>query len=244
VDGWSRLARIAPLLGLVAAGWLDPIHDRSAEGIEAYTEEKYGLSLGSFLEAQRERPDDPLLSFNVASALSRLGRHEEAIAAYEAAAADPQLEAEALYGAANSLFQMGKLPEAAELYKRSLRIDPNDEDAKHNLERVNELLEQMEQQQQEQQQQQQQEEQQGQQQEEQSEEQEQEEQQQSQQQPDSSGSEGEEMKSGEERPSKQAEMSEEDVERILAAFAEEEENKRQESLRKRRARPTGAREDW
>jgi len=260
MDGWSRLVRLAPLVGLLAVGWLDPVYDRSAEGIEAYGEENYGLSLGSFLEAQREKPDDPLLSFNVAAALSRLGRNEEAIGAYEAAAADPRLEPAALYGAANDCFRMGKLPEAAELYKRSLRADPSDEDAKHNLELVNKLLDQMEQQQQDQQQQdqqqqdqQQQDQQQQDQQQNSGEGQQQEERQDGEQEPpeqeqqqDQSGSSGdeEEMKSGEESPGDPAEMSEEDVERILAAFAEEEENKRQESLQKRRARAAGSAEDW
>ena len=54
----------------------------------------------------------------------------------------------AWYNLGNTLYRQGALPESLEAFKQALRADPADIDAKHNLERV---LEQMQQQQQQQQ---------------------------------------------------------------------------------------------
>jgi Ca-activated chloride channel family protein len=58
------------------------------------------------------------------------------------------------YNRGNSLFRLDRLDEAREAYKETLRIDPNDRDAKFNIEVVDRIQEQRRQQEQQQQQQQ------------------------------------------------------------------------------------------
>jgi Ca-activated chloride channel family protein len=98
--------------------------------------------------------------------------YEEADRAFFGAtlSTDESLRGEALYNLGNSAFRQGRLEEAVELFKAALEIDPDDEDAKFNLEFVRDEIRrrheeaqkrQEEQQQQDQQQQQQQEQQEG-----------------------------------------------------------------------------------
>ncbi len=50
--------------------------------------------------------------------------------------ASSKLLAKAFYNLANALVYLSKFPEAAAAYQKSLSIDPNNEDAKYNLERI------------------------------------------------------------------------------------------------------------
>ena len=50
------------------------------------------------------------------------------------------LEAQALYNLGNAMYRQGKLEEAVEYYKKTLELDPEDEDARKNLEFVREEI--------------------------------------------------------------------------------------------------------
>ncbi len=230
---------------LLSIGWGNPVNEESARGIEAYHGEEYDQALEHFLDAEEENPDLPVLRFNTAAALYQVGRFEDALAEYSSAAQDQELAAPALYGAGNSLLALERPDEAIAAYKEALRIDPGDQDTKHNLE----LALQMQKQQQEQQQQSGDEENE----QEQGEDQQQqdsgeEENQQEEQQEPQSGEDQEEQRPDEEQePEPQppdGEMSQEDAERILEALADEEEEQRKKSLDKRKSRQKSNGKDW
>ncbi|MBN1825809.1 MAG: tetratricopeptide repeat protein [Candidatus Eisenbacteria bacterium] len=268
MGGSSERRRILPLIALLAVGWGGAVYDENADGTRAYGEGSYEEALRHFLAAERERPEEGRLSFNVAAALFRLGRLEEALAAYRGAASDSTLTAESLYGAGNVLLQSGKPEEAAEMYKRSLRRDPTDEDVKHNLELALRMMEQQqEQQQQDQQQQDQQQQDQQQQDQQQQDQQQQDQQQQDQQQQDQQQQDQQQQDQQQqdqqqqdqqqqdqqqqdrrpnegEQPPQDGEMTREQAHRILQALAEEEESRRRESMEKRVARPAPSGKDW
>ncbi len=60
------------------------------------------------------------------------------------AAKSPKLRLKAYYNLANALAYSGKLKDAASAYQKALAIDPNDEDAKYNLEKTKAKLKELE----------------------------------------------------------------------------------------------------
>jgi Ca-activated chloride channel family protein len=85
--------------------------------------------------------DDPQWK---AAAQYKAGQYEEAASALES-----DSSATGLYNLGNALAQSGKLPEAVEAYKQSLKQDPANEDAKYNQAQVEKALEEQKKQQQE-----------------------------------------------------------------------------------------------
>ena len=85
--------------------------------------------------------------FNDGNALYQSAELERAVEGYQRAieSGDPRLQSAAWYNLGNALYRAQQLEQSLEAYKQALRLNPADQDAKHNLERV---LEQMQQQQQ------------------------------------------------------------------------------------------------
>jgi len=144
----SRIVRLA-LVAVVATGGLisceavyDPVGLRVREGLEHYESGRYDEALAAFREAQIDAPNDRQIAMNIGSALFGLGKFDEAEEAFTEALGTSQsaLRSQALYNLGNTRFKQQQLAQAAESYERALEIDPNDMDAKHNLEIVQLLL--------------------------------------------------------------------------------------------------------
>jgi Ca-activated chloride channel family protein len=105
---------------------------------EAYAQGLFDQALQGFTDMQVEYPEDPEVALNLGSSHYQMRNYGEADRAYSRAALakDEALRQEALYNLGNSAFRQGRLEEAVELYKASLELDPEDEDAKFNLEFV------------------------------------------------------------------------------------------------------------
>lgn len=102
----------------------------------------YDQALEGFAERQTERPDDPELNLNVGAAHYKLDDFESADSQFYRAAAigDDELRSHALYNLGNSAYRQGKLEDAIDFYRASLEANPDDVDAKFNLEFVREEL--------------------------------------------------------------------------------------------------------
>jgi len=91
-----------------------------------------------YLEARDLEPDSEKLVFNTGNANHQLEDYEKALKDYgklaKKKAADEKIRSESFYNMGNTYFVMQKLDPAIEQYKNSLRINPEDYDAKHNLE--------------------------------------------------------------------------------------------------------------
>ncbi len=133
--------------------------ERYDDPYTAYDSGAFSQALEGFTDVQVERPDDADVLFNLGSVHYQMRNYPEAEKAFSAAAlsADETLRQQALYNLGNTAFRQGKLQDAVELYKAVLEIDPDDADAKFNLEFVRDeirrRIEEQEQRQQEQQQQ-------------------------------------------------------------------------------------------
>jgi Ca-activated chloride channel family protein len=129
-------------------------------GQKLYAEGDYEGALAAFESALVQAPDNPVIGLAVGETLFRLERYEEAADEFDRVLGltdDPDLRAEALYNRGTAALAAGDPAAAVDRLRESLRIDPAQEDALHNLEVALERLQQQEQQQQQQQDQQQQE---------------------------------------------------------------------------------------
>lgn len=121
-----------------AAGPLEVDHPLVAKGRAAYDAKDYEGALAAFEEAKKDRPQDPAVEYNRGVALAQLGRVAEAKAAFQRVteATRPDLQEKAWYNLGNVHATTGERKEALQAYRRALKLDPNDELARHNYEVV------------------------------------------------------------------------------------------------------------
>ncbi|MFQ6114648.1 MAG: tetratricopeptide repeat protein [bacterium] len=216
-------------------------HKQVSEGNELFTEEKYDKANNKYRDALIENPESPIIHFNIGDVLYKKRNYEEAVKSYQKTLSsdDVLLQSKSYYNMGNTLYKMGKLPESILMYKKALELNPNDEDAKYNLEYVRAKLKDTaeKQPQQNQQQQQQQQDQQSEKQNQNSQEQEQQQEQQSQSEGDENQNEQDQQQELQEQAEQPQEISREDAERILDALQNEEQEllKQQKTTKKGRA---------
>ena len=124
----------------------------TAQGRKLYADGDAPKSVDAFGKAAAARPKDPRAKFNLADALYKAGKFDEAKALYEPLAADARspLAGPARYNLGNTLFQKQDYPGAVRSYRDALRLTPSDADTRRNLELALRALQQQQQQQQQQ----------------------------------------------------------------------------------------------
>ena len=122
------------------------------EGNESFTNGAYDEAAQAYVEAQQAAPELAEPIYNQANTRYRQEGLSEAeqLLQQALATADPVLAQSAYYNLGNVHFNKQDWQAAIEAYQEALRLDPNDEDARHNLELA---MQQMAQQQQEEEQQ-------------------------------------------------------------------------------------------
>ncbi|RKG83891.1 tetratricopeptide repeat protein [Corallococcus terminator] len=122
-----------------AVGPLEKDHPLVQRGREAYAAGRYEDALRDFDAAKKERPGDPIVEFNRADALAKLGRSAEAREAFKQvaeASRQPDLTQKSWYNLGNLAATAGDRKEALKSYRRALTLDPTDPLARHNYEVV------------------------------------------------------------------------------------------------------------
>jgi len=212
------------------------------KGNKEFAEGNYKESLEYYRRAEVERPETPEIYYNHANALVETGSFEEAAEKYGKAMAtdDISLQAGIYYNSGNGYFLQEDYVKAIEAYQQTLELNPDDLDAKYNLELArNRLKEQMERQPQEQNQQ-------GQQQQE-NQQNDKQDQQQQQQQKENQQQQAQEQQQKQQQQQQQQpnpdEMSKEDALRILRAL-EEADEENQKNRQKVKIKGTYRGKDW
>lgn len=127
-----------------ASAQMHPERRSIRAGNRAYAEGDYAGGEEHYREALAREPRSFGAAFNLADALVRQERYDEALGILDSLAAGETLTAQQRarteYNRGNALLAGQKLKEAEEAYKQSLRNDPSDMDAKYNLAYVQELL--------------------------------------------------------------------------------------------------------
>jgi Ca-activated chloride channel family protein len=109
--------------------WSAGATDSGPDGLGAFKEGRYEEALEAFVREGRVA--------NAGAALERLGRYEEAAGAFEEALTKgptPREEAGIRFGLGTVMLRQGRFEEAVEQLRASLRLDPDDLQAKINLE--------------------------------------------------------------------------------------------------------------
>jgi Ca-activated chloride channel family protein len=142
-------------LGLLLTSCAPAVVQHNNTGNERYAAGVYDEAIAEYRQAQVEEPDRPEPYYNAANAYNRQAQLDAALAQAQQAlkTADPTLAARTWYNLGNAYFDAEQWPQAAAAYQQALRLNPDDLDAKHNLELALQKLEEQQQQEQEQQQQ-------------------------------------------------------------------------------------------
>lgn len=120
----------------------DPVYKNNESANRLFAQGRYTDALEVYREAQVGRPELPQLDYNAGSTLHKLGELDRASRQLQRAlsADSPNLQARTHYNIGNTLYMMDRYQEAIEEYKKDLRINPSDMDAKHNIEYLQRLL--------------------------------------------------------------------------------------------------------
>jgi tetratricopeptide (TPR) repeat protein len=229
-------------------------------GKAAFDAKKYDEAAEQFRLAETERPGSAEVAYNLGNSLFEKQDYDGAIQAFQRVidGLDPRLHQQGYYNLGNAQFRKESWPDAIKSYEEAIKRDPNDVDAKFNLELARKMLKEnskadnQQQQQQDQQKQDQQQQDQQQQDQQQQDQQKQDQQKQDQQQQDQQ-KQDQQKQQNQQKPDQQEQqkndvgpgkkMSKEDAERLLNSMKQSE-KEAQDKLRKMRARASGNGKDW
>ncbi len=123
--------------------------DKVQKANEAFANGKVDEALKGYTDAQLSRPDSPELQYNIGSVHYKKGAFKDAAKAFEGALLneDKKEKAATYYNLGNTYFREGAsagnmelFKKAIENYKKSLAINPDDVDAKYNIEYIQRKL--------------------------------------------------------------------------------------------------------
>jgi len=123
----------------ISSGFSQSTKKEIIKGNEAYKNRQYGAAAGSYQKALKRSPENSTAFYNLGNALYKTNKPDEALQAYDNTAktsADNAMKQRAYYNGGVVLQSQKKLPECIKAYKNALKLDPNDEDARQNLERA------------------------------------------------------------------------------------------------------------
>ncbi len=109
------------------------------KGNEFYQRKDYPSAIDAYRKAAEMNPENQAAIYNLGSALYRNGDSSKSITAYDMSiksAKVPIDKSNAYYNKGVVLHNSKRLPECIEAYKSALRINPNDEDARQNLQKA------------------------------------------------------------------------------------------------------------
>ena len=145
----SRLVYyILLILPFFLVGWIGGWSQAIKRGNAHYKSEAYDAALEAYQSAAKDRPEDTISRYNLGAALYQKKHFAEASEAFRRSldTADPVHQAQGYYNLGNAQIQLNDIEGAIRSYKSTLRLNPADLDAKHNLELALEKLEQKSQQ--------------------------------------------------------------------------------------------------
>ena len=124
------------LLAHPAKALADSVGSKNKAGNRFFEQGKYLDAEKAYLDAQVLMPGKPELSYNLGNSLIRQQKYDQALQSLRLALSrgDKTLQAHSWYNAGNAMFDMGKFQDSVQAYIQSLRLNPADRDAKHNLE--------------------------------------------------------------------------------------------------------------
>lgn len=124
------------------------------QGYKAYMDGEYNQAEVEFRKAEDLNKESFTAKYNTSTALYQQEKIDESVKRFEellSETTDDMDEAKLYHNLGNSFLETNKLQESIEAYKRSLRLNPDDEDTRYNLAYALEKLQEQQEQEQEQQ---------------------------------------------------------------------------------------------
>lgn len=109
------------------------------KGNDAYEKKEYDNAIVQYQQATVKNPANSTAQYNLGNALYKKSKTDEAVKAYEEAATTATSKTDksrSFYNKGVVLQHNKKLPECIEAYKNALKLDPQDEDARQNLQKA------------------------------------------------------------------------------------------------------------
>ncbi len=105
-------------------------------GNSLYNKGDYEKAIEKYRDAKISAPADYTIDFDIGDAFLKEGKYEEAENEYNKAASskNPKIKERSLYNLGNSAVLRQKEDDAIEYYKKALDVNPNDINAKYNIE--------------------------------------------------------------------------------------------------------------
>ncbi len=145
----KRVAAVFFLMTFSLTSFSQASKDAIIKGNKAYKENNYNAAQKAYEEALKNSDSDVTANYNLGNVLYKKNNTEEAVNLYDKAIGntkDNAVKQKAFYNKGVALQAAKKLPECITAYENALILNPNDEDARQNLQRA--LKEQKKQQQQ------------------------------------------------------------------------------------------------
>ena len=137
-----NLLLILFLLILPSVLWGQSARSRVKAGNKLFAEAKYDQALNKYQDALLSQPANKRIQFNIGDTFYQKKKYEESLQEYQKVIGTDELrlEEQSYFNLGNTLYRLEKLPESILAYQQALKLDPNDVDAKYNLEYVRRKL--------------------------------------------------------------------------------------------------------
>ncbi len=126
-------------VGLSASSFAQSPKESIIKGNKSYKENNFDAAENEYRDALKNSDTNVTASYNLGNVLYRKNSTEEAVKSYDNAIANTKnnsVKQEAFYNKGVAYQKAKKLPECITAYKNALILNPNDEDARQNLQRA------------------------------------------------------------------------------------------------------------
>lgn len=109
------------------------------KGNAAYEKKDYGNAINNYQKAVEKNPASSTAQYNLGNALFKNQKPDDAVQAYDNAVSNSGSKydkSKAFYNKGVVLQNNNKLPDCIDAYKNALKLDPQDEDARQNLQKA------------------------------------------------------------------------------------------------------------
>ena len=133
--GISLLAVFAILLGS-SESRAESLASKVREGNRLFAKGKYAEAETAYMDAQVKNPGKPEVLYNLGNSLIKQKKYGQGVQSLRQSAnkGDKVIRKNSWYNTGNAWFEAGRFKDSAEAFVQSLKLDPSDKDAKHNLE--------------------------------------------------------------------------------------------------------------
>jgi tetratricopeptide (TPR) repeat protein len=152
----ARLKRFLPaaaaiiiIVMLSEGSMAQTVRSHVNEGNRVYEKGRYVDAEVEYKKALEKNPKSKESQFNLGNSYYKQERFDEALREYGNSGSvmkSPEERAETFYNLGNTLYRTNKYQEAVEAYRHSLKLNPNDDDTRYNLQMARTKLKQQEQQ--------------------------------------------------------------------------------------------------